>query len=336
MITKSQPTQITLNEGGQIFWQESVSNPLPGIAIGKVVKGPMVFKPAAVVDDPRGEDEAAVQAFVQAWLENHIATVLEPLPALENKEGLNEAVAAIVGQVYDHMGTVPREAVDHLTEKLEPEDRKALRDKKIKLGPLLVFMPLLNKPVAVRLRALLWNLWNDKPLPANVPADGIVSFKPEEGADPLYYRTIGYPIYGPRAIRIDMLDRVICAVYDSADKGKFQAQHQMAEWLGCSIGDLYDVLESMGHKKIEDPADAAEETAAPKEEQVKPELATFRLKKGKAFAEEKKQSAASKPKAKKKKQDKPKKEPRIMSAESKKDPADSPFAILEQLKAKSE
>ena len=52
-----------------------------------------------------------------------------------------------------------------------------------------------------------------------------------------------------------MLDRVICAVYDAAKEGKFQAPHQMAEWLGSNITDLYAVLEAMGHTKIYDPAD---------------------------------------------------------------------------------
>ncbi|HNS45597.1 MAG TPA: hypothetical protein PKH37_10255, partial [Alphaproteobacteria bacterium] len=74
-----------------------------------------------------------------------------------------------------------------------------------------------------------------------------------EGANPDFYRAIGYPLYGPRAVRIDMLDRVINAVYDGAKDGKFQAQHSMAEWMGCPIADLYGVLEAMGHKRIETP-----------------------------------------------------------------------------------
>ena len=143
--------------------------------------------------------------------------------------------------------------------------------------------------------------------PVKLPADGIVSAKIEdENPNEDYYRAIGYPLYGGRAVRIDMLDRVISCVYDHATGGKFQARHEMAEWLGCSIADLYKVLEAMGHVKAHDPADeikdegdapeieraeektvedkpaAGEEKAAEKKLDVKPELATFRLKKGKA------------------------------------------------------
>ena len=110
-----------------------------------------------------------------------------------------------------------------------------------------------------------------------------------------------------------MLDRVINAVYDGAQGGKFQAQHSMAEWMGCPIADLYGVLEAMGHKRIETPVveKAAEDVAhvaevvteAPaevtevkaeegavttevvaekKEPQKKPELDFFFLRRGKA------------------------------------------------------
>ena len=273
---------------------------------------------------------------------------------------------------------------------------------------------------------MLWNIYHDKSLPALIPADGIVSVAVDEKSiDKQLYETIGYPVYGGRAVRIDMLDRVINAVYENAQKGKFQARHEMAEWLGCSIENLYKVLESMGHKKIFDPAeekteekievekaeekaeekegakktDPKEERATAKEdndesgikcgkdrekvkaeesknptdsadnsaenkEQEKPPLAIFRLKKGKAFqtgrqqirskagrqADDDKGRGKSKRNAKdkknfdKKKIDRKKKgkkegrakqEPRIISAEAKRKDEDSPFAILQQLKAKS-
>ena len=235
-------------------------------------------------------------------------------------------------------------------------------------------MPALKKPAAVRLKALLWALYNDLDLPVSVPADGIVSVRVEDENPNLdFYRAIGYPLYGGRAVRIDMLDRVISCVYDHAEKGKFQARHEMAEWLGSSIEDLYKVLEDMGHTKIYDPADHVEEEGAeaaddksadeavadeagaenqaeetkdakPEEEVKKPELATFRLKKGKAFKQKsggkggfKKKDAGDKSKNKKnrdgKKDKKPKqKGPRVISAEAKTSDEDSPFAILQQLK----
>ncbi|MEK7802193.1 MAG: helicase, partial [Pseudomonadota bacterium] len=136
-------------------------------------------------------------------------------------------------------------------------------------GPVLVFLPDLNKPVAVRLRALLWSLYNDAPLPAPSPRDGAMSAVVDVAtANPNFYRAIGYPLYGPRVIRIDMLDRVINAVYDGSKEGKFQAEHKMAEWMGCPIADLYAILEAMGHKRQEKPVVVASTSGEPAIEAV--------------------------------------------------------------------
>ncbi len=338
MVNPLQP-RLSLREDGRIFIQADPANPLPGEEVGRVVKGDSLLRPGVKANDSPCAEE------IQKMLNAHIAATLESLVALEGQEG-EGPVAAIANALYRAGGIVPRETLEEQIVKLDTEMRSALRALKIRLGPILVFMPELNKPAAVKMKALLWNLYNDKSLPAYAPPDGMVSKVLPQGveADPDYFRMIGYPLYGGRMVRIDMLDRVISAVYDAADKGKFQAQHQMAEWLGCPIADLYAVLTDMGHTKIFDPAEGEkEEERDKKEENVKPELATFRLKKGKASEKEKpKAERAEKPKkesgkrrSRPKVKNKDKNKARVMSAEAERKPEDSPFAILAQLKGKS-
>lgn len=366
-------TQFRLAEDGVISFQVVESNPLAGEAVAKLVKGDVPLKPAIEITNAKGVDEAALRTRLEAWRDAHVATVLEllvglkePLKQPEAKEGeeaptplpdITPVVQEMFDAVYDSMGILPREQLESLIAKIDADDRRVLRAKRVRLGPILAFIPALNKPAGVRLRGLLWSLYNDQPLPANVPNDGIVSQVVEGDVNKDFYQAIGYPVFANRAIRIDMLDRVICAVYDSATGGKFRAQHQMAEWLGSPIEDLYGVLSAMGHKKIEEPVveekveEKAEEPAAettdtteekakeatPKSDK-KPELAEFHLKRGKAF-EKKPAERKSFKKPDAKKVEKPKgkrnktnnREPKIMSAAAKK-VEDSPFAILQQLK----
>ena len=350
-------TQFRLAEDGTISYQAVESNPLPGEAIAKLVKGEVPLKPAIEIINAKGVDESALRARLETWRDAHIGNVLElivglkePIKQSEAKEGeepppplpdITPVVQEIMDAVYDSMGILPREKIENLIEKIDADDRRVLRAKRVRLGPILVFIPALNKPAGVRLRGLLWSLYNDQPLPANVPNDGIVSQVVEGDVNKDFYQAIGYPVFGNRAIRIDMLDRVICAVYDSAEKGKFRAQHQMAEWLGSPIEDLYNVLSAMGHKKIEVPeSEAAEEVESDDKADLekKPELAEFYLKRGKAFAQKSGDAKGFK-KPNKKKADKPKgkrnknanRAPKVMSAEAKK-VEDSPFAVLQQLK----
>ncbi len=307
-MLESKPSQFTLSPEAKILWQEKLNNPLPGVEVAELLKGDHPLKPKISITTKAEIDHDKLNQALSFWLNTHFMTVLEPLILLGANAGeAEDPVQQISNKVYDGLGVVPREDIESFIEKLDPEKRTVLRGKKIRLGPVLVFIPALNKPAAVKLRGLLWCLYNGQTLPAKVPADGIVSCKIEqEGAQEGFYRSIGYPLFGGRAVRIDMLDRVISSIYDTASGGVFSAKHEMAEWLGTPIEDLYKILESMGHTKIDEPvvaenAEAAAVTpiaevkteAAPVEgetpvtataaPQQKPALAKFRLKRGKAF-----------------------------------------------------
>lgn len=298
--------QFRLTAEGDIFFQPDPTNPLPGKPVGRVTKGETLLQPCAIIEETAGIDPAQASE----WLRLYIDETLQPLVALNNTEDMPEPAQKILQQMHDALGILPRAELEDSIAKLDETGRSALRARKVRLGPVLVFLPALNKPVAVRLRALLWTLWHDGALPAFTPPDGMTSLAvpSDSSINPLYLRAIGYPVYGSRAIRVDMLDRLIGAIYDSADKGVFRAKHEMAEWLGCTIPDLYAVLEAMDHKKLEDPAqESAEgkeeiiettpaletdmlatpsETPATKDApsvQEKPLLALFRLRRGKAY-----------------------------------------------------
>lgn len=320
MILTAQPKQFSLKDDGQIYFQKDASNPLPGEPLAALRKGNTLLQPELDLinsDLLEGQDRTAVTDHVTQWLKAHIYAVLEPLFALVTDETLPASVRGIAFQLFEGTGIIPRGQVEDLIATLDSEGRQALRAKKVKLGPLLIFLPDLNKPVGVRLRALLWSLYNGQPLPAPVPRDGAVSVVVDPATiNPDFYRAIGYPVYATRAVRIDMLDRVINSVYDSAKDGKFQAQHAQAEWMGCPIADLYAILSAMGHKQIvkpaeetalavpaaaEDaaaapaPAEPAEASAIPAEEGAappaskpapKPELDWFFLRRGKAHQEQ--------------------------------------------------
>lgn len=401
-------SQLKLQEDGQVTFQPDATNPMAGDVVARVVKGADALSPefeAINIPEPLTLED------IKKWWPQYLEETVEDLVKLDQGEDISGPALEIARKLKAALGVVPRGDIEELIGQLDEESRRALRARKVKLGPILVFLYTLNKPAAVRLRALLWSLYNDKPLPAKVPGDGIVSVTiPEnEEINHDFYRAISYPVYGNRTVRIDMLDRVINLIYDSAEKGKFNARHEMAEWLGCSIPDLYAVLTAMGHKKIYDPADeaakeeeakaeegekavapateekpAAEKAetaeAAPQEEakpaeaaaeaadgateeakegvaaekkeekqqQEKPVLATFLLKKGKAYsaaAPRKKPSEfkgkgknehGKKGKSHKRKRDHNKHghttEPRVYSAPAN-EKSNSPFDVLKQLKA---
>lgn len=355
--------RYSLNEKGEIYWQANATNPLPGVQVGHVEKGLVSpLSPKAISNGEKLDEE------LQVWLDAHIKDVLGPIFDLKTDDdnALSGAAAQIGDALYDNMGVIHRSEIEQFVPDLTPELRQPLRRKRVKMGPILVFLHDLMKPAAVNMRALLWGLWHGKALPMETPADGRVSVtvNPDE-VDRHYYRSIGYPVFGNKALRIDMLDRVVTDIYDAAENWQFQAKHRYAEWLGCNIEDLYGVLSSMGHVKIETPQDKQVEASdAPMEAEaekadpegasvappaeVKPELAFFKLKKGKISArpgqrKDRPQAGAKsqdKGDGKKpfKRKDRKPRDTGVKTFSAKPKPSDTvddnPFAILKQLKGK--
>jgi len=356
-LLSAEPKQFKINDGGEILYQPDASNPLPGKAVARIKKGKSLLLPSIDILGnglTEEQDKEAVSKKLADWLGSYTEETLESLVKLTSEEIEDDAVRDISFRLYEALGILPREDLEDSIAKLDEDGRRELRQRKVRLGPVMVFLPTLNKPASVRLRAILWGIWNDQPMPIHVPSDGIVSYDVGEGEiNPVYYRTIGYPVYGNRAIRIDMLDRLIGSIYDSAEKGKFQARHEMAEWLGCSITSLYEVLDAMGHRKFYDPEDeekVPEKKASDTDKkdtseqlQEKPELASFRLRKGKAHSKLEPDvipgKTSRKPHRKKRKKASGKKrhEPKqavIMSAEPEPSLDNSPFAVLKKLNVK--
>lgn len=246
--------RFSLNDTGDLLWQADASNPLPGEVVGKIIKGDALLSPKVQVQDP------AMQEAAQDFVAIHTRSVLEGLFTLLQVEGegaLSGSAATIGQKLFDNLGVMHRSQLEDDIAALDADTRRALRSKGVRLGPVLVFLPALIKPAAIRLRALLWGVWHDKDLPMTLPHDGRVSEVVDlETVDRGFLRMIGYPVFGPRAIRIDMLDRVVTDIYDTADKGVFEAKHKYAEWLGCGLDDLHATLESMGHRKLRDNATA--------------------------------------------------------------------------------
>lgn len=251
--------RFSLAEDGQICWQDNKTNPLPGEAVATISKGNAQLTPEVKLigtDLLEEGQKAALKSTIESWLHAHIKQVLAPIFNLMDEEGegkLEGAARGIGYQLYENLGVIHRSEIENLIPDLTTDQRTALRRKRVKLGPILVFMPELVKPAAVNMRALLWGLWHEKDLPMSRPADGRVSVTvdPKE-VDRNYFRSIGYPVFGNKAIRIDMLDRVITDIYDSSKNWQFQAKHSYMEWLGCGEEDLYGILESMGFKRKKD------------------------------------------------------------------------------------
>ena len=110
----------------------------------------------------------------------------------------------------------------------------------------LLFLPALVKPKAVKWRALLWALFNGKPLP-EVPGAGLVTVKVGEDADEKFQAACGFACLGKRAIRVDVLDRIAVDLQRQSRAGTMDIGAKQLNLLGLSMVDARPVFEALGY-----------------------------------------------------------------------------------------
>src|SRR6185312_8634741 len=147
--------------------------------------------------------------------------------------------------------------------------RGQLRKYGVRFGAFNIFFPALMKPASSELAAILWMLKRgaehglDVAAAPELPRAGLTSLAVSAAGNEAFYRVAGFHVCGPRAVRVDMLERLADLIrpllswrLDAANPsappkgatgdGGFKATPDMMSILGCSADELGNVLKSLG------------------------------------------------------------------------------------------
>ena len=222
-ISAAPDEEFALENNAAILWK--------GQIIAKAVKGRDSLHPSVAVSAHETLDSALIEQVkskLTGWLEVYLANKIAPLfTALRtlDEEHASGAARGILWQVAEAFGTMPRGAVADLIKSLNEADKKVLAKAGLRLGHDYLFFPLLLKPAAQRVLAILWKIWNDKTQYATgFATDGKMSFAVERGVPRALYLVQGYATTGARAIRVDVMERFTAKLREVTrqDKGKPQ------------------------------------------------------------------------------------------------------------------
>ena len=222
-ILDPEKDDLTLENDARILWK--------GQNLGKVVKGRDILHPAISLTVQENIDSSYVEQLrtrLNGWLEVYLNNKIMPLfKALRtiDEEGASGSVRGILYQAADQLGTIRREKVLELVKGLNEADKKILAKTGVRMGYEYIFFPMLLKPAAQRVCAILWKIWNEKTQYATGFAiDGKMSFAVEKGIPWALYLVQGYVLAGTRAIRVDVMERFTSKLREITrqDKGKPQ------------------------------------------------------------------------------------------------------------------
>ena len=225
-----------------------------------------------------------VMARLQKWLTAHVEGLLKPLFDLRAAEGMEGSARGLAYRIAEGLGSVERAAVAEEAKALDQGARAGLRALGLRFGAYHLFVPALLKPAPSQLLALLWALKNadfDVPGLAEVPqlsASGRTSIPVDPEVPVELYKVVGFRVCGPRAVRIDILERLADQIRplvawrpgsEAGDPppgavpqgGGFLVTITMTSLLGCSGEDFAAVLSSLGYRVERREATAAERAA---------------------------------------------------------------------------
>ncbi len=245
-----------LTEHGRIMWENA--------PVGRLVVGADRLSPKTDIitgEELQAAERLAVIQRMDTWLAAHITKVLEPLIKLRDAEDVTGIARGVAFRLVEALGAIRRdEAAEDITSLAQP-DRAMLRKHGVRFGAFSIFMPALLKPAPAHLILLLHGVQEaqggtiDLPTP---PAPGLTSAAVEAGVPDFFYPALGFRVCGPRAVRLDMLERLADAIRPKiaarAELGQgfggagFTADADLMSLVGCS-GEVFDgLLASLGFK----------------------------------------------------------------------------------------
>ncbi|MBS9717863.1 helicase-related protein [Pseudohalocynthiibacter aestuariivivens] len=266
-------TEIDYTEQGGLMWG--------AYAVGKVMAGDEATKPSveAFVDEEAGSDVAEkVNRRLQHFIDRKIATLFEPLMAMSRDETLTGIARGFAFRIVEANGLLPREQVAAEVKELDQDARGALRKHGIRFGQFTIFMPILLKPAATRLRLLLWSIKQNLSEFPESPPPGLVTIPAVKDAPEGYHLMAGYRQAGERAIRVDMLERLADLLRTEDSRNGFEAKPDMLSITGMTLEQFSDLMKGLGYNaergerdKIKaepvveavEPAEISQESAVP-------------------------------------------------------------------------
>ncbi len=238
-------TAFILEPTGIVQWH--------GAAIARLQAATSVLAPRLELlhgDLLEGGLRTEVEARLDQWLNAQLDKGLAPLHRL-GADGLSGAARGIAFHLQESLGFVPRTRITDQIHVLTGVERKALRSRGVQIGAHAVFLPALLKARATALRTLLWAVHHRiEPLPPAL-ADGRVSVDVDRTLALGYYEAAGYTVFGTRAIRVDMVERLSATMSSRARKGPVPVTGELQALVGCSKEAFETVLLGIGFRRTE-------------------------------------------------------------------------------------
>jgi ATP-dependent RNA helicase SUPV3L1/SUV3 len=263
-------TAFTLTREGQVIWENQ--------EIGRLAAGEDPLKPNFTLfsdEHLAAIDKENITRRIETWLAHHVEVRLKPLVEIAKAEDITGLARGIAFRLRENFGVLKRDTVADEIKSLDQDSRAQLRKYGVRFGAHHIYFPLLLKPAPADLLLLFWLLKHGSEhnlTPASIseaPRQGLTSVPRNTALSEAFYRAAGFGVCGPRAVRVDMLERLADIIRPltawkptetnteppsgAAGGGAFKIRPEMMSIMGCSGDELGAILESLGFRREKRP-----------------------------------------------------------------------------------
>ncbi len=265
-LSRAPNEEFILSDDGTLRWQ--------GEAIARLAASEQTLRPSLIIladEQLTGPARDMVQERLDLWIKTHIETLLKPLFDLEQAEEVEGIARGVAFRLTENLGILERQEISDDIRQLDQQMRGSLRKLGVRFGAYHVYVPALLKPAPSQLLAQLWALKEGKSgikglteLP-QLSASGRTSVPVDPEIEHALYRVVGFRVCGPRAVRVDILERLADIIRPLvawkpleegieppegalAEGGVFTVTVSMTSLLGCAGEDFTNILKSLGYR----------------------------------------------------------------------------------------
>lgn len=242
--------------GNAIAWR--------GTPVARIMAGDTVLTPRVEVlssDFLDGPARERLRKRCAAWLTRHIRATLKPLFEAQAVD-LSPPGRGLLFQLVEALGTLPRRPLASQIALLTKADRKTLAGLGLRLGAASLFLPRLQHPRMLALRARLWAIREGLEVPA-LPPSGTKTFELKDLALPktledsfccaIGFRRVTRKAGPPLAVRTDVLERLARDAYKAAaGSGALAPSPELCKLADCGEEDLAALLFALGYRRRKD------------------------------------------------------------------------------------
>lgn len=259
-VASAKNDAFKLTRNGRIIWRDQEIARLEPAEDGLKPQVSVVADEHLVVSE-----RDKVQERLDKWLSDTIGEKAQPLVEIAKAEDIQGLARGIAFRLVENFGTLKRDAVGDELKTLDQPARAQLRKYGVRFGAFNIFFPQLMKPGPAELTLALWILKHgaasglDLEALPEPPRPGLTSVPANPKIPEGFYRACGYHVCGPRAVRMDIIERLADMIRPmiafrgtenfprgATGDGGFLVVPEMLSILGCSGDELGLVLKSLG------------------------------------------------------------------------------------------